>query len=506
MKKIKSFIIFSLIISMFFSIIGFAEIVDVQIISIGLQYNTSETRKPLVEIKSETTFEFGEIKDDAYAKYFDLDVDSFTFDIDNKYHAALGPFVSYNASKDYMTINNINGYVVKNTAYYVYVGDFDSESAAREKVNQLNGGILVVPNDQLVIMKNNATFFAYDSSTGDYVVTHKDSHMLDHVATFADMSYRGGFGAKRKNTTDITLINYLYMHEYLYGVVPREMSKDWPIEALKAQAIVARNFACANMTKFMDYGFNLDNTVNSQVYGGYGYEGEISNQAVDETENLTLLHENSLVQAYYHSNSGGYTENSENVWSAALPYLKGRYDPFSLGAPNDEWTLEYDKSFIESKLNGLGYAIGSLKDFYISDYTDNNRVFEASFIGTNKTVQLSKQTIRAAFGYNTIKSTLLTVEPDNALVITDGGSFTKSRPAGLKLLSSNGLEDVGSSLVVYDGNSKSDVSLQAQSYTIVGKGWGHGLGMSQWGAKAMADQGFTFEDILTYYYADTYIE
>lgn len=491
---------------MFFSIIGFAENNDVEVIKIGLQYNTTETRKPLVTIKTSTSFEFGEIIDDAYVKYFDLNVNAFQYDIDNKYHAAVGPFVSYRTASEYMKTHQLDGYVAKNTAYYIFVGNFDTQSAAQNQANQLENGILVMPNDQLVVLKNDKVFFAFDASTGDYLVTSKDSGMLNDHATFGDMVYRGGFGAKRDNTSDITLINYLYMNEYLYGVVPREMSRDWPLEALKAQAIVARNFAIANINKFMDYGFNLDNTVNSQVYGGFKYEGPISNQAVDETDGLSLLYENTLVQAYYHSNSGGFTENSENVWSAELPYLKGVYDPFSLGAPNDVWTLTYSKTYIQDRLNELGYNIGVLKNFYVAEYTDHNRVFEAAFVGSNGTALLSKQAIRSTFGYNEVKSTLLKVTPDNALVITDGREFVSKNPSGIPVLTSNGLETANRDLIVFDGKTSTTVNMTANEYTIEGKGWGHGLGMSQWGAKAMAEQGFTFEDILTFYYTDTHIE
>jgi stage II sporulation protein D len=122
------------------------------------------------------------------------------------------------------------------------------------------------------------------------------------------------------------------MQEYLYGVVPREMSKTWPLEALKAQAVVARTFAITNQNKFMHLGFNMDNSVLSQVYGGYDWEGPISNQAVDETIGMLLYYNTTLASAYYHSNSGGYTANSENVWSSEVPYLRSVFDPYSIGA------------------------------------------------------------------------------------------------------------------------------------------------------------------------------
>jgi len=487
---------------------GFAETKDETIIKIGLQYTSidNNTSKDLVTIKGNQTFEFGEVIDGKYYTHFQTTIDTFSFDKDNGYHAVSGPFSSYEEALMY---TSFGGFVVKKDDYYLYSSSSDQNAANAEVVKLNNNGLPTVlegPNPNLVVVKNGQVLLGFEA-TRDYLMVPSGSNLLGSFSYYDDVTYRGGFGAKRLNTNDITLINYLYMDEYLYGVVPREMSKDWPIEALKAQAIVARNFAVSNMNKFSHYGFNLDNTVNSQVYGGYKWEGPISNQAVDETSGLVLKHEDTLVNAFYHSNSGGYTENSENVFSSPLPYIKGVYDPFSIGAPNDSWSLSYSKSYIEGKLRDYGYDIGNLKDFYVSEYTAQNRVYEIIARGTRNEVSLPKQDIRKVFGYNEVKSGLLTIVPDNAITVSDGYDIEEKSPSTISVVSADGVVTALSSNITIQGQTTvSQTSSASDNYVISGSGWGHGLGMSQWGAKKMAESGFDFEQILTFYYTNTHIE
>lgn len=507
MRKISLIVLFSLILTAIFPIMGFAETKDETIIKIGLQYTSidSQETKALVTIKGNSPFEFGELIDGKYYTHFQTDITSFSFDKDTGFHAVSGPFSSYEEALIY---TSFGGFIVKKDDYYLY-SQSASETTAQSEVTRLNNNglatVLEGPNSDLVVIRSGSTLLGFEADK-DFIMAPSGG-LVGSYSYYGETPYRGGFGAKRQNTNDISLINYLTMDEYLYGVVPREMSKSWPIEALKAQAIVARNFAVSNMNKFSHYGFNLDNTTNSQVYGGYKWEGPISNQAVDETSGLVLKHDQAIVNAFYHSNSGGYTANSEDVFSSPLAYIKGVYDPFSLGAPNDTWTLNYSKAFIEGKLKDYGYNIGSLKEFYISEYTAHNRVFKAAFIGSSSTAILPKQDIRKVFGYNEVKSTLLTVVPDNAITITDGSGFYEKGPSTVSVLSGDGsISNLSAEVEIAGSNQNHKVKSTADNYTIAGKGWGHGLGMSQWGAKKMAESGFDYEQILTFYYTNTHIE
>jgi len=511
MKKFPLLLCLLLILSGIFSIIGFAANDSIQILKIGLYYPTEKVdgSNQSVLISNNQGFELGELVDDAYVKHFNLPgFTSFKFMVDQGYHAIIGPLDSYDQAKIVQEQIGQEAFLVKGQAYYVYsraLGSLEEAQALEVDFKAYGQTTAAVQADnQLILIQGDRTYGGFLADEGDFIVCPLNSGLLGAHSLVDDHNYRGGFGVKNQYLKGISLINYVTMQEYLYGVVPREMSRTWPIEALKAQAVVARNFAVANQNKFMDYGFNLDNTILSQVYAGFDWEGDLSNQAVDDTAGLLLYHGDILVSGYYHSNSGGYTENSENVWSAELPYIKGVYDPFST---EDNFELVYTPDMIEKRLSEKGYSLGQLEDFYISDYTDNNRVLNARFVGSSGQVDLPKETIRKVFGYNEVRSTLLIVTPDNAMRLTDGMTFEDKAPKQMTVLGADGkLTTVTTDLVVTDGSTTKVFDYASTSYKVNGSGWGHGLGMSQWGAKTMAEQGFTFDKILTFYYQGTHLE
>ena len=513
MKKNTKIIILVIVMLLSFPV-SFGED-DLSIIKIGLSYTSLEkTPNENLIISTEEYFEFGQLLDSKYIKLFELNgLKTFNFEKDDYFHINIGTYDTYeeilNAKINY---NNENIIIVKNKNYELYYGNYSSESEAKNNIQAvLNDlgitGVVVNNNPNMVLVKSNGNTILLVDSLYDFILAPVNGDLQKKYSTFGKDSYRGGFGPKRKNTTGVSVVNYIRIGEYLYGVVPREMSKKWPIEALKAQAIVARNYAMTNMTKFENYGFNLDSTSTSQVYGGYNFEGLISNQAVNETEGLLLKYNDTIVKAYYHSNSGGFTENSENVWSAEVPYLKGVYDPYSLGFPNDTWTIKYTSEEISSILDNKNLGVGILYDFYISEYTKNGRILKAVFKGSNGEIILDKQKIRSVFGYNVIKSTLLTVTSDSVIKVTDGTNIYSKNPKEIYAIDSEGKTSLLSgSVVVYNSLGNKTINLKPSYYIIEGKGWGHGLGMSQFGAKKMAEQGYTYVDILTHYYTGTYIE
>lgn len=511
MKKKYILLSFVLILCGIFSIIGFAANDNLDIIKVGLQYpkeNNSTSLKPVV-IQGQTGFELGQVKDQVYSKHITLeDLKTFSLKEDTFYHGVIGPLASVEEAKAIMETHVEEGFLVKGQELYVYSKGVADESQAQTFVNTYTGqgyqAFLARPNKALILAVDGRAKVGFLSNEGDFLLAPLNGGLENQTFVFGGVNYRGGIGAKNQYLNDLSLINYVRMHEYLYGVVPREMSKSWPIEALKAQAVVARNYANVNQNKFMDYGFNLDNTVASQVYGGFDWEGPVSNQAVDETKGISLYHGDTLVSGFYHSNSGGFTENSENVWSTPLPYIKGVADPFS---KEDTFALTYTATMIEKKLKSAGHDLGSLLNFEITDYTANNRVLNAQFVGSKTTVNLPKETIRKVFGHNEIRSTLLTVEPDNTVVLTDGQGFVNKAPQQVHVLSaSRSPQSLTGALVVSDGKTSATIDGQSTSYRVTGSGWGHGLGLSQWGAKTMAELDYSFQDILVFYYQGTHIE
>ena len=145
--------------------------------------------------------------------------------------------------------------------------------------------------------------------------------------------YRGELRIAKSDRGDMDVINVLDVEAYLYGVVPKEMSPQWYLEALKAQAIAARTYALYQKEKSKDKNYDVNATTASQVYGGAGVEAPMSNQAVDETEGKVLLYDGELALTYFHANSGGMTEEARRVWSVDVPYLKAVRDDYSAKGP-----------------------------------------------------------------------------------------------------------------------------------------------------------------------------
>ena len=113
------------------------------------------------------------------------------------------------------------------------------------------------------------------------------------------------------NDSGLTVMNYLDLEDYLKGVVPGEMPSSWPTEALKAQAVCARNYAVTNWNKFQKYGFNLDDTTQSQVYLGVKGEKPETNRAIEETKHIFLTYHGEPATTFFYSSSGGHTESSK---------------------------------------------------------------------------------------------------------------------------------------------------------------------------------------------------
>ncbi len=195
-----------------------------------------------------------------------------------------------------------DGWRVYKGAYFTE-GEFQSNySTAMSQLAPYNVDKAPFNYFAFMIVDGGSVKFLYDSSEMDFV-----------FAPIADMGkisfnkykYRGYIGLKRFTASDPTVINYINMEQYLYGVLPYEISPKWPIEAQKAQAVAARNYALTNKDKHKKYGFDVCNTIDCQVYVGSNVETPLSNSAVDLTKGIYLKYNGKLAQTVFHSNSGG---------------------------------------------------------------------------------------------------------------------------------------------------------------------------------------------------------
>lgn len=520
-----------------------------RILKVGLQYGSVKDQN--VVFYSEKGYRFGQFSGDTFQSILDLsgaqyitlikngtsDTESIittpgadTSQIIGKYHVQVGGIQpTYDACSlvlDKVRTVDPSAFPAYDGGWRVYTGAYFSEAEQLQKMATLSAAS--VPFDIIKAPMNyNAMMLTVDNQVKVLFSTLEldfgvKSTADDGVMSFNKYRYRGGLVVKRYKDSDPTVINYIPLEQYLYGVVPYEISPKWHIEAQKAQAVAARNYALTSLSKHKKYGFDVCSTDDCQVYAGYNVESALSNQAVDLTKGVTLKYNGKLAMTYFHSNSGGRTENSENVWTTAVPYLVAVDDPYSIGQPNDVWTVTYTPDQIKQALAAKKIDIGDITSVVVNTYSPNGRALKTTFTGTKGSVSYEKDKLRSLFSAKEFKSIWFTVSAPGQIavqsqsglkVLSASGTLT-SLASSVTALSSSGNTaidlSVSKSALSADGSTKVVVSAQTPSgsatgYTFTGKGWGHGIGMSQWGAKVMAEKGFTYEQILTHYYQNTYL-
>lgn len=328
----------------------------------------------------------------------------------------------------------------------------------------------------------------------------------DSPIKYNGSAYRGSFSVLAKNGK-VSVVNNVSEDDYLASLLGKEMSTSWPIEALKAQAVCARNYAFTIEGKHKNDGFDICSSQHCQVYGGMKSEAESTRRAVEETRGVVVKYDDKIVPLYYFSCDGGYTEDSENVWINALGYLRGKKDIHENPkyATRYDWSVTYTKEEIENILNTKGMGVGELRDIKIDSVSDNNGVLKLTFVGDKGEKTVTKTQTRTVLSLN---SQAYEIEKNSASptvreeietmvhsVLTEDGVVEVTNPQ--YVLTENGIEKIPYSTVVI--KEESDCY---ESYTFNGHGWGHLVGMSQWGAYSMAMEGYSYEDILEFYFTD----
>ncbi len=299
-------------------------------------------------------------------------------------------------------------------------------------------------------------------------------------------------------------INHIAVESYLPSVVASEMPASWPQNALRAQAVAARTYALDQRKPAAAY--DLKATVASQVYGGAAAETASTREAVAATRGQVLMHGNQLINAVFHSSSGGSTENSGEIWSRQLPYLVSVPD-FDHSSPVHRWELSFDPA----KLRQAFREIGGLQRLEVLQASSTGRVRRARVIGPAGALELSGAELRQRLG---LRSTMVSfrLEP-SAAVAGEGVTGTVRRllapPITPPPPSASGWTDSASGPVdplpvaSSFGRGAADSQPLPEPLPVLrvsGRGFGHGVGMSQWGAFAMAQSGQSYQQILRHYY------
>jgi stage II sporulation protein D len=252
----------------------------------------------------------------------------------------------------------------------------------------------------------------------------------------------------------VTIVEEIGIEEYLLGVLPYEMDPDWPLEALKAQAVVARTFAYTQMGKYRKDGFDLTTDTRSQVYGGRGNTSDAVRRAVSETRGEVLGYKGQILPVFYHACCGGHTENAARVWGGdAPPPLWGVKDKYCYKSPLRSWTTYVSYPDLLAALLKRTLTGGKLKRFEIGR-TDGAgyALTVVAKIGA-QTIHMKAAEFRSALGNGLLRSVRIT--------------RLKKKSKGIE---------------------------------IHGSGSGHGVGLCQWGARLQADKGRKYEKILSFYF------
>ena len=273
----------------------------------------------------------------------------------------------------------------------------------------------------------------------------------------------------------LNVINVLPVEDYLKGVVPHEIGKldSSMFEALKVQAVAARTYAYRHYNSRIAQGFDVYATVQDQVYNGCSGESPLTNAAIDSTKNLVLTYNENLVEAYYHSTCGGYTEGVETWGLSPVPYLQSQNDMKTADSawctgPHSSWKKVYSekelvamfkRNFKEARAEGKS-NFGGIQQIEIKSTFPGGRVAEHE-------------------------------------VLTDKGIFTV-RGDRTRWLFKEGSKILSSSKFKIEKNGK--------VWILDGSGFGHGIGMCQMGTRERAKAGQTFDAILKAYYPGTVLE
>ncbi|NLW17133.1 MAG: SpoIID/LytB domain-containing protein, partial [Firmicutes bacterium] len=326
----------------------------------------------------------------------------------------------------------------------------------------------------------------------------------DGFVNLAGKQYRGWLQLTLLNGR-FRVINYVDIEDYLLGVVPREMSPSQPLEALKVQAVASRTFALTS-SKHRGAGFDVCTTTCCQVLD-HSREAARSTQAVRETSGLVVTHKGKMAPVYFHAHSGGHTENPLYVWGNPVSYLTGVPELYPTNSSYDYWEERLTAAEIKQLLGQMGINVGSVLSVEPLSYTPAGRVRQLRIVGSAGSTILEREQIRLNLR---LKSRVYTVKPDipAVSVLAADGQVKALNPSGLKVVTASGVQTLQPRPTYYlrgaNGQQRQTVA-EANSYLFVGSGYGHGVGISQHGAYAMAHHGHTFEEIIKYYLSDVEI-
>lgn len=291
---------------------------------------------------------------------------------------------------------------------------------------------------------------------GDVLVAPVQTHDFVRIN---GKRHRGAILLEGLKSGYMDVIEQVPMEEYLYGVLPREVGGDWPAESLKAQAVVSRSYVMANLSADPASRYDVSNDVSDQVYGGTEAEVPAASAAVEATRGQVLVDRyGKPVNTFFHSSCGGRTEKPEYVWQKPVDHslYTSISDNFCRADPYSEWKMTITPASVKARLRKAGIRVGEIKNLKIVETSPSGRVWFFRVVGSARTVKIQGNKFRLALGPEKLRSTYIT-------------SLEKTR----------------------------------RGFVFEGRGWGHGVGVCQWGALGRSKAGQNYREILKAYYPET---
>ena len=405
-------------------------------------------------------------------------------------------------------------------SYAVRVGQYRTSEGVERAMNEWAGEAaeIVSPSRTGVMVTVTGTdriLFYFDCGGLRSLGVQPQSAAGEKTVTwFRGYRYYGGFEYQRVTGGNLSVINVVNIEDYTKGSVPYEIGNDKPLEAIKAQAVCAPTYA-AMQTRHRSQGFDVCTTDDCQVYQGVAASNEITDRAVEETAGVYLYYGGKYAQAYYYSSNGGASEDAKNVWGNEVAYCLGKEDPYEAQVASRiskyNWTTTYTKSELTSRLQSRGIDVGTVNNAYVSEFTPSGNVYAVTFVGSSGTKTVYRESCRLTLGLRSMRFTINGgAASGGSYYINDAdGSVTGLR--GLYAISGGGTvsqynaAEADTYVITAGGTEKlqqdaGSAAASTDTFTITGSGWGHNVGMSQWGAVAMAEQGFGYREILEFYY------
>jgi stage II sporulation protein D len=304
------------------------------------------------------------------------------------------------------------------------------------------------------------------------------------------------------NKGKLNLVNVLPMEDYLRGVLPGEVSPEWPLASLKAQAIAARTYTIASLKRHgQDY--DLCTGTHCQVYSGVTLEKASTDRAVAETTGEIVTYHGKPITAYYHSAAGNTTVDAQYAWGKSVPYLKPVVD-WDHNSPRYEWTKVYSWEEIQGMAAKAYPKLGSLTHLVPTEFAPDGRVLKMKLEGVLGEMMISGEQFRSMTGIPSCMMKIGVVYgPDPFITLW----WVHNQAVPEAIMATDEIPGLTAEVLSPPWDQPDPWAwLQDKEpvkVVIRGNGWGHGVGLSQWGAKGMAEFGYTEDQILRHYYPGT---